>query len=129
MTMTTDQVRTLHDQVYQEMQACTTSMTHPSTTTAMACISHPPVPQAHGYRVRQEARYGHRLDAQRMTYSINKITDIFQLNPIIIQVNAIEDFVQLARPVMERLPCPAEYGPGHASALFAGTMDALPVTP
>ncbi len=63
-----------------------------------------------------------------MTYSINKITDIFQLNPIIIQVNAIlEDFVQLApASPWSDYPAPAEYGPGHASALFAGTMDALP---
>ena len=63
-----------------------------------------------------------------MTYSIRQITDIFQVNPIIIQVNAIlEDFVQLApASPWSDYPAPAEYGDGHASALFCGTMDGLP---
>ena len=63
-----------------------------------------------------------------MTYSIRQITDIFQVNPIIIQVNAIlEDFVQLApASPWSDYPAPAEYGPGHGTAMFIGSLNCLP---
>ena len=60
--------------------------------------------------------------------SIKEIVHIDQINPLTIHVHAIlEDFVLLApASPWSDYPAPAEYGDGHASALFCGTMDGLP---
>ena len=60
--------------------------------------------------------------------SIKEIVHIDQLNPLTIHVHAIlEDFVLLApASPWSDYPAPAEYGPGHGTAMFIGSLDCLP---
>ena len=57
--------------------------------------------------------------------SIKEIVHIDQINPLTIHVHAIlEDFTLLApASPWSDYPSPAEYGPGHGTAMFIGSLE------